>query len=507
MAKSTPETTWLDVCVAFARAHEVPAELVEALDAFITPHPRGGPPPAPEPRFDADFDALEREVQPAFGVDGLTERLSGEIGGAQPGVFARRVAAVSEMLRALGTPAARVLRVGLLVRLQGILDAPPPRLPRVRALADYYYSLAARLKHPRWSENDQHLDDMVAAMQWRIVDRGVEHACLDGLADEMPVHVNLLRIDPRLVRITVEDFAPAARAGKNFAEAVGDRAAAAVSGGFFLYSEHDIEPPSAQHDPVGLLLSGGVVLNPPVFRRGGLLVREDGQAQISAVGLQDTAILLDGREVQVEAFWNRAQAEVGPDEETIAVVGDQVVAVGRCLAVPLNGFVARFEPGATAGIVPRMSVGYRSPTVGGEAATVGIAGGPTLVRAGLPVLDMRAEDFWGSAPPITFSQDETGDKNLLARMAIGLDDEGRLLVAAVDGRNAERALGMRLGDVSRLMILLGCHTAINLDGGSSKRMVVKGRLVDLPSTEIVAGEAAQIRVRPVHSALLFQPRA
>ncbi|MHC5012731.1 MAG: phosphodiester glycosidase family protein [Planctomycetota bacterium] len=65
---------------------------------------------------------------------------------------------------------------------------------------------------------------------------------------------------------------------------------------------------------------------------------------------------------------------------------------------------------------------------------------------------------------------------------------------------------MTLGDVSRLLILLGCRDAINLDGGSSKRMLVAGRIVDLPSTEIIAGEAGIERVRPVHTAILFQPR-
>ena len=129
-----------------------------------------------------------------------------------------------------------------------------------------------------------------------------------------------------------------------------------------------------------------------------------------------------------------------------------------------------------------------------------------LVEAGEQVLDRRREDFWGTAPPITFSQDETGDRNLLARMAIGLDGEGRLLAAAIDGRNMKRVLGMTLGGVSRLMLRLGCVTAANFDGGSSKRMLVEGQIVDLPSTEIVAGEAEVTQVRPVHSAVLLRSR-
>ncbi len=108
-------------------------------------------------------------------------------------------------------------------------------------------------------------------------------------------------------------------------------------------------------------------------------------------------------------------------------------------------------------------------------------------------------------PPVTFSQDETGDRNLLPRLAAGLDDAGRLHLAAVDGRHLDRALGLTLAGTADLMRALGCHTATNLDGGSSKRMVVRGRIVDLPSTEVRGGgAAAQARSRPVHTAVLME---
>ena len=45
--------------------------------------------------------------------------------------------------------------------------------------------------------------------------------------------------------------------------------------------------------------------------------------------------------------------------------------------------------------------------------------------------------------------------------------------------------------------------ATNLDGGSSKRMVVQGRALDLASTEIVSEGVATVSVRPVHTALLI----
>jgi len=79
-----------------------------------------------------------------------------------------------------------------------------------------------------------------------------------------------------------------------------------------------------------------------------------------------------------------------------------------------------------------------------------------------------------------------------------------LLLAAVDGRNLARAPGMTLGTTARLLRALGCTRAMNLDGGSSKRMLLDDRILDLPTTELLAGgEPGTAPVRPVHTALLL----
>ena len=78
------------------------------------------------------------------------------------------------------------------------------------------------------------------------------------------------------------------------------------------------------------------------------------------------------------------------------------------MPVPLNGAVVR---GASLGpIAP--------PDLHGAGAVEGIAGGPLLLERGRPVRRMRDEDFWGTAPPVTFSQDETGGRNLLPRHGV-----------------------------------------------------------------------------------------
>ena len=133
-----------------------------------------------------------------------------------------------------------------------------------------------------------------------------------------------------------------------------------------------------------------------------------------------------------------------------------------------------------------------------------MAGGPMLSVAGI---SLPAEDFRGGAPPITFSQDETFDQNLLPRMAAGLRPDGTLVLAAIDGRRFDVAPGMTLRGTAAVMQALGCGVSMNLDGGSSKRMVVQGAVVDLPSTEVVASPHARTAVRPVVSGMLIFPRS
>ena len=134
-----------------------------------------------------------------------------------------------------------------------------------------------------------------------------------------------------------------------------------------------------------------------------------------------------------------------------------------------------------------------------------MAGGPMLVQHGEICVDRAAEDFSEISATGYFSQDETFDQNLLPRMAAGLDLDGNLYFAAIDGRNFHRAPGMTLQQTAAWMQSLGCVTAMNLDGGSSKRMIIEGQVVDLSSTEVVGAGSGKESIRPVHSAILIYP--
>jgi hypothetical protein len=104
---------------------------------------------------------------------------------------------------------------------------------------------------------------------------------------------------------------------------------------------------------------------------------------------------------------------------------------------------------------------------------------------------------------VSVETDREGGKNFAAvrhpRTAVGFSaDSSKIFLVTVDGRQAA-SVGMTLDELAELMLSLGCAQALNLDGGGSTTMVVRGNVVNHPSD--ATGE------RPVGNALLLISRA
>ncbi len=91
-------------------------------------------------------------------------------------------------------------------------------------------------------------------------------------------------------------------------------------------------------------------------------------------------------------------------------------------------------------------------------ATDVMTAGPMLVRDG-SLVPMRT--------------DKTFVINRHNRTAVGLRADGTILLVVVDGRTSQSE-GLSLLDFSRLLRYLGCRQALNLDGGGSTTMYVRG---------------------------------
>ncbi|MDQ4095234.1 MAG: phosphodiester glycosidase family protein [Actinomycetota bacterium] len=84
------------------------------------------------------------------------------------------------------------------------------------------------------------------------------------------------------------------------------------------------------------------------------------------------------------------------------------------------------------------------------------------------------------------------------RTGVGVTATGDILLVTVDGRRSS-SVGMDLVEFARLFKWLGATSAVNLDGGGSATMVVRGRVVNSPTDS--GGE------RSVVSSLLVLPGA
>jgi len=98
-----------------------------------------------------------------------------------------------------------------------------------------------------------------------------------------------------------------------------------------------------------------------------------------------------------------------------------------------------------------------------------VTAGPLLVEEGQPVLQGVAEGFRGNI------------LGTVARTAIGVNKEGRVLLVVVDGKKQDWSVGLTLEELAYLMADLGAVRAAALDGGGSSGMWVKGKLVSRPS--------------------------
>ncbi len=96
-----------------------------------------------------------------------------------------------------------------------------------------------------------------------------------------------------------------------------------------------------------------------------------------------------------------------------------------------------------------------------------ISGGPYLIKDGAVYIDVTAQKL-GSI---------TG-KN--PRTAIGYTANNEFIMVTVDGRE-HASVGMTLGELARMMKGFGCINAMNLDGGGSTVMYVKGKVVNRPA--------------------------
>lgn len=323
----------------------------------------------------------------------------------------------------------------------------------------------------------------------------------DLLEPPGPVAVQMLRLDPRLVRLTpvlAGDQVLGAETVPSMARRRG--AIAAINAGFFVVSTGE---------PAGLMKIGGVLVSDAPLARGAVAFAgpgSDGRIelvfdQVGAaleVGLQTAAgssslrpdgvdtTRNPGRIVWFNRLFNPHTDTTEAGIEWVMEGSPLVVTQRRVCAmrtrIPEDGAVLSFG-----GSAPPQPLEHLSP---GDTIQPRIV--YTTARGTSPATWDRATGAVGGAGLLVFRGKvitEWSVEKLRAgfaterhpRTMIGVDEGGRIWLITVDGRNPALSLGMSFAELQGLARGLGLRDALNLDGGGSTTMVVRDEVVNHPS--------------------------
>jgi exopolysaccharide biosynthesis protein len=185
-----------------------------------------------------------------------------------------------------------------------------------------------------------------------------------------------------------------------------------------------------------------------------------------------------------DACWARLSPATEADPGPEGVVRDYSVAETSCTPAPPSAredVILASLPGTDeAAFIRSLSAGETIRlgwSFGWPAIVDAMGGGPILLQGGEIVLG-----------PCT-----TSICNVNPRTAVGLTSDGTVLLVVIDGRQ-KTSVGMTLGQLAEYMRKLGSVQAMNLDGGGSSTLVVRGDVVNRPSDGHERRVAAAIAV-------------
>lgn len=290
-----------------------------------------------------------------------------------------------------------------------------------------------------------------------------------------PVSVKYLRVDPSHpdvslgVRLADTEFR--LRPLRDIVQGVS--AFGGVNGGYFHWSGM----------PLGLVVQSGRLLAEDTHARTALLIGDDGRAHI---GRQRVEMWLEAPGVTIPVDGINRARQSGEVVVYTPEYGRPIQGPGVRRAVA-DGMTAVFDEG----LQPLSSLNERVvPTFGfrlvpGAPAGVreALGGGPQLVADGEIAVTGVEERF---QPDVLLGR--------APRTAVGVTAEGHVFLLVVDGRNGDVSVGATLHELAGLMRDLGAVSAMNLDGGGSSTLVLRGMVLNQPSS----GEE-----RPIGSALLL----
>ncbi len=384
------------------------------------------------------------------------------------------------MTKPAGAPHARALGLRRLV-LAVVLAALPVALPSGQAVSQAWLGAA---------------ESIAAGVE---LYRSTDSALVDPSG---PVAAYLLRLDPDEVRLD----AALSNGAVMHAERVQDIAArhgaiAAVNAGFFNVRNGE---------PAGVLKIAGELVSDNPTTRGIVAIRsrpgrkpelEFDQASLRMelrfkTRRTERRVPIDGLDTTRERGKLMAYTPLYHADTDTAANGVEWVLSGRPLVVteirrdagrtpiPRDGAVLSFggldlpEPLTALAVGTAVTIAPVWKTVHGlsarrlDEADHIVNGAGLLRRHGLPISNWREVETLNVASFVEARHPRT---------LIGADRRGFIWLVAVDGRQPTYSVGMTFTELVQLCARLGLRDALNLDGGGSTTMVVRGVVVNRPS--------------------------
>lgn len=312
------------------------------------------------------------------------------------------------------------------------------------------------------------------------VDKGVKHIRLVKYYQGKPVRINVVEINPDLnPNLKLSPALASDKMGKKSTISTIARrnnSIVAINGTFF-------KP--ATGVPLGTLMINKKMYTGPIYDRVAMGFFDNGydmaRIQLNAcIKTWNQSIKVDNinqpRTLSTHVIvytpeWGK-RAPISPKYgEQIAVQDNKIIEVSTSqLGIPENGYVVVGPAQQLNKIAEQKEVKLDIQTAPEwENVNHIISGGPYLVKKSQVFVD-TAEQNLGSI----------GGRN--PRTAIGYTANNHFIIVTVDGRE-KASVGMTLNELANFMKSIGCYNAMNLDGGGSTVLYVKGKVVNHPQVQ------------------------
>lgn len=258
-----------------------------------------------------------------------------------------------------------------------------------------------------------------------------------------------------------------------------------VNASFFILDPFDC---ATRYDtvgtPFGLAVQEGEILSPPLYGREALTVYRDGSVRVETPSLESLTVHLGGRMLHpgrnTELFTRPGRRKTprgsGWDHVIIGRKLVDLVPAGGC-EIPASGFVLR--------AAEKLAAPGEAVTYGGmEDVLFAVQAGNSLLRDGVKT-DHFVSTFYNIRrpwhipyPPSLYPLDY--DKARAARIALGADEDGKPLLLWAEGaakigyRQGVDSCGASLSEFARLCEKAGMVNGVNLDGGGSAQILLRG---------------------------------